>query len=185
MLQPEGALDLHPIRWVQRVIVGVCDELEALRSDRVNFGELVSVASTRMAGTSVGERQQCHGVQQHGGAGHQHAGVGDWTASRVQGGDPKDHQANQLQEAAHPQVGVAVHQLGGFGVLEHGIQENTLDQPEGSAKMQERRLLHQAAGGFIRAHRRTTEQAFQLFGGDQGLGAWHGFKISLKVMVKF
>jgi hypothetical protein len=164
MLQPEGALDLHPIRWVQRVIVGVCDELEALRSDRVNFGELVSVASTRMAGTSVGERQQCHGVQQH-------AGVGDWTASRVQGGDPKDHQANQLQEAAHPQVTAAAHQIGGIGAHEHGIQKNAFDQPECSAPMQGRQLCRKRALGGVRAHRGTTEQALQLFRGDQGLGA--------------
>jgi hypothetical protein len=51
--------------------------------------------------------------------------------------------------------------------------------------MQGRQLRHQAAAGHVRAHRRTTEQALQLFGGDQGLGASHGFKMSSKVMVKF
>ena len=41
MLRREVALDLHQIRLEQRVIVGVCDYLETLRSDRVNFGGLV------------------------------------------------------------------------------------------------------------------------------------------------
>ena len=98
---------------------------------------------------------------------------------------PKKQPSKPAQAAAHPQVAAAADQAGSIGAHEHGIQENTLDQPKRSDKMQGRPLRQQAAGRHVRAHRRTPEQALQLFGRDQGLSASHGLKMNPKVVVKF